>query len=66
MLMGNPDAVQVALSPCMSPVDEPRAGRFSWGSESLDTANETRGRYIAALRAADNHDLGPLLAFVRS
>ena len=42
------------------------AARFSWGSESLVTANETGRRYVAALRAADNHDLGPLLAFVRS
>jgi Fic-DOC domain mobile mystery protein B len=42
------------------------AARFSWGSESLVTPNETRRRYVAALRAADNHDLEPLLAFVRS
>ena len=40
--------------------------RFSWGSESLVDANETRRCYMTALRAADNHDFGPLLEFVRS
>lgn len=39
---------------------------FTWGSVSLVDAGETRARYIAALRAADNHDIGPLLAFARS
>jgi hypothetical protein len=29
-------------------------------------ADETRARYIAALKAADNHDIAPLLAFARS
>jgi Fic-DOC domain mobile mystery protein B len=40
--------------------------RFSWGRESLREAGDVRGRYIAALKAADNHDMGPLLAFARS
>jgi fido (protein-threonine AMPylation protein) len=40
--------------------------RFSWGSVTLKDAGAARGRYIAALRAADNHDVGPLLAFARS
>ena len=40
--------------------------RFSWGSANLQAAGEVRGRYIAALKAADNHDIGPLLAFARS
>jgi Fic-DOC domain mobile mystery protein B len=40
--------------------------RFSWGSANLQSAGEVRGRYIAALKAADNHDIGPLLAFARS
>jgi Fic-DOC domain mobile mystery protein B len=40
--------------------------RFSWGRESLREAGDVRGRYIAALKAADNHDIGPLLAFARS
>lgn len=40
--------------------------RFSWGSASLIDAGATRAAYVSALRAADNHDYGPLLAFVRS
>ena len=40
--------------------------RFSWGSANLQDAGEVRQRYIAALKAADNHDIGPLLAFARS
>jgi Fic-DOC domain mobile mystery protein B len=40
--------------------------RFSWGSENLVEPKETRQRYVATLRAADNHDIGPLLAFARS
>jgi Fic-DOC domain mobile mystery protein B len=40
--------------------------RFSWGSANLVDAGATRAAYVAALRAADNHDYAPLLAFVRS
>jgi len=40
--------------------------RFSWGSANLVTADETRATYAAALKAADAHDIGPLLAFGRS
>jgi Fic-DOC domain mobile mystery protein B len=40
--------------------------RFSWGQVNLVDASETRDTYIDALRAADKHDYGPLLAFVRS
>lgn len=40
--------------------------RFSWGSANLADPGATRAAYVAALRAADNHDYGPLLAFVRS
>lgn len=40
--------------------------RFSWGSGSLIPPGELRKAYIAALKAADNHDIGPLLAFARS
>jgi fido (protein-threonine AMPylation protein) len=40
--------------------------RFSWGSANLQDAGEVRRRYIGALQAADNHDVGPLLAFARS
>ena len=39
---------------------------FTWGRTSLVDAGETRARYIEALRAADNHDIGPLLLFARS
>ncbi len=40
--------------------------RFSWGRTNLQEVGEVRRRYIDALRAADNHDIGPLLAFARS
>jgi Fic-DOC domain mobile mystery protein B len=40
--------------------------QFSWGRVDLVDASETRHAYIDALRAADNHDIGPLLVFVRS
>ena len=40
--------------------------RFSWGRQSLRDAGAVRQAYIAALRTADNHDIGPLLAFARS
>lgn len=40
--------------------------RFSWGGKNLADVGETRKRYIAALQAADRHDIGPLLEFVRS
>src|SRR5947208_15544430 len=40
--------------------------QFSWGSANLQDAGAVRQRYIAALQAADDHDIGPLLAFARS
>jgi Fic-DOC domain mobile mystery protein B len=40
--------------------------RFSWGRANLRDPGAMRGRYIAALKAADNHDSGPLLEFARS
>lgn len=40
--------------------------RFSWGGASLIEPAATRAAYIRALRAADGHDIGPLLAFARS
>jgi Fic-DOC domain mobile mystery protein B len=40
--------------------------RFSWGRERLRDAGAMRHRYIAVLQAADNHDIGPLLAFARA
>ena len=40
--------------------------RFSWGRDNLVDASETRRRYVSTLRAADNHDIVPLLKFARS
>ncbi len=39
---------------------------FTWGGRDLDRRGSSRTRYIGALRAADNHDLQPLIAFVRT
>lgn len=39
---------------------------FSWGRVNLVDAGKTRSAYVAALRAADKHNIGPLLEFVRS
>ncbi len=39
--------------------------RFSWGADRL-APSETRARYINTLRAANAHDIGPLLTFARS
>ena len=38
--------------------------RFSRGQVNLVDASETRKRYVAVLRPADNHDISPLLEFV--
>lgn len=45
-----------------------RLGRepFTWGRASLTDIGEARRAYIKALRAADDHDIRPLLAFARS
>lgn len=40
--------------------------RFTWGNGNLLNAGNCRKQYINALCAADRHDYGPLLAFVRS
>jgi Fic-DOC domain mobile mystery protein B len=40
--------------------------RFSWGGSNLQVKGSSRDAYIAALKVADNHDLGPLSAFARS
>jgi Fic-DOC domain mobile mystery protein B len=40
--------------------------QLSWGSANLQDVGTVRQRYIAALQAADNHEIGPLLAFARS
>ena len=45
-----------------------RLGReaFTWGKQNLTEISETRAKYIAALLAADTHDIEPLLQFARS
>ena len=40
--------------------------RFTWGGADLRAAGEARDNYIAALKAADNYDLEPLIKFGRS
>jgi len=40
--------------------------RFTWGQKALHETSELRNRYVAALKAADNHDMDPLLSFARS
>jgi Fic-DOC domain mobile mystery protein B len=40
--------------------------RFTWGAADLRAAGLARDSYIAALKVADNHELGPLIAFARS
>jgi Fic-DOC domain mobile mystery protein B len=40
--------------------------RFSWGRESLRDAGAMRRAYISAQQAADNHEIGQLMAFGRS
>jgi Fic-DOC domain mobile mystery protein B len=40
--------------------------RLTWGRVNLVEPEETKRRYIAALRAADAHDIRPLLDFARS
>ena len=39
---------------------------FNWGGGSLKDVGTLRNQYVAALKAADNHDTGPLMTFVRS
>jgi Fic-DOC domain mobile mystery protein B len=39
---------------------------FSWGGGSLADVGTLRAHYVAALKAADDHDIGPLMIFVRS
>lgn len=40
--------------------------RFTWGGGNLTAADDIRRAYVAALRAADSHDIEPLLTFARS
>lgn len=38
--------------------------RFRWGNDDLVDSGDARDRYVAALRAADARDYGPLLRFL--
>lgn len=40
--------------------------RFTWGRANLVDPGESRGAYVAALRAADGGEIEPLLDFARS
>jgi Fic-DOC domain mobile mystery protein B len=40
--------------------------RLTWGRLNLQAANDARRQYIDALRAADNHDILPLIKFART
>ncbi len=42
-----------------------KAAPLTWGSVSLTETSQARRAYVDALRAADNHDIGPLVAFAR-
>jgi Fic-DOC domain mobile mystery protein B len=45
------------------PLADSLGSRPYMGRKSLRDAGETRARYVEALRAADNHDIGLLLLF---
>ena len=40
--------------------------RFTWGQVNLVSSGDTRQKYVAALRAADAHNIQALLEFVRT
>ena len=52
----------------MADVLAQRQGRpvFTWGGAELVKAGDFRRRYIEALRAADQNEIGPLMMFARS
>jgi Fic-DOC domain mobile mystery protein B len=60
---GNGRHARLATDLLLRTLDQPR---FTWGSQNLTDPGQTRTLYIEALRAADNHDYGLLLAFARS
>lgn len=60
---GNGRHARIATDLLLASMGRPR---FTWGRVNLVDPGETRQRYIDALRAADHHDIGPLLEFVRS
>jgi len=60
---GNGRHARLATDLLLKQLGQPR---FSWGQENLADAAQARRRYVDALRAADKHDIAPLIAFVRS
>lgn len=60
---GNGRHARLATDLLLVSLDRPR---FSWGLENLVDTTGTRQVYVSALRAADGHDLRPLLEFVRT
>lgn len=60
---GNGRHARLAADLLLAGLGQPR---FTWGRVNLVDANKTRRAYVAALRAADSHDIRPLLEFVRS
>lgn len=42
------------------------SGEFSWGAQATRTTSELRTAYLSALRAADRHEIQPLIEFARS
>jgi Fic-DOC domain mobile mystery protein B len=47
-------------------VTQQGGSRFTWGRANLQAAGDVRRAYIEALRAADNHDITPLIGFARA
>lgn len=60
---GNGRHARLATDMLLTALGRPR---FTWGRVNLVDTGETRQAYVEALRAADNHDYGPLFEFVRS
>lgn len=60
---GNGRHARLATDLLLAGLGQPR---FSWGRINLIDAGETRQAYVAALRAADGHDIRPLMEFVRT
>ena len=59
---GNGRHARLAADLLVAALGEPR---FTWGRANLTEAKATRDAYVAALRAADRHEIAPLLAFAR-
>lgn len=60
---GNGRHARMATDLLLAALDQPR---FTWGKVNLVDTGKTRQAYVAALRAADAHDIRLLLEFVRS